>query len=266
MSCKSCEDGKRRNQSAFREDRCMSSIDVTSMRTELAPHGILRAAINFGNTVLSHRGATLAESGGVSVAIARELARRLGVPLDLIPFDGAGDVVAVAKNDVFDIAFMAIDPLRAKDLGFTAPYVLIEGGYLVRDASPLQNVDEVDRPGMRMTVGDRSAYDLYLSRTVKHAEIVRAPTSVDSIGLFLSDGFDVAAGVKASLIDYAATHAGVRVLDGRFMVIEQAMVTTHGPGALRTISALIEELKSSGFIARELSASGQTEAVVAPPA
>jgi polar amino acid transport system substrate-binding protein len=232
---------------------------------ELAPTGTLRAAINFGNTVLAHRGATLEESGGVSVAIARELARRLGVPLKLIPFDGAGAVVAVAKDNVFDVAFMAIDPLRAADLGFTAPYVLIEGGYMVRVESPIHTIAEVDRPGIRMTVGDRSAYDLYLTRTLQHAEIVRFPTSAEAIEHFLKDNLDVAAGVKASLADYAATDPSVRLLDGRFMVIEQAMVTIHGPKAVRTISALIEELKTSGFIKHELDASGQSDAVVAPP-
>jgi polar amino acid transport system substrate-binding protein len=236
------------------------------MRAQLAPHGTLRAAINFGNTVLAHRGATLEESGGVSVEIARELARRLDVPLQLVAFDGAGAVVAQAKNDVFDVAFMAIDPLRAKDLGFTAPYVLIEGGYMVVNGSPLQSVDEVDRPGIRMTVGDRSAYDLFLTRTLKHAEILRSPTSADAIDRFLGEKIDVAAGVKASLADYVATHDGVRLLPGRFMVIEQAMVTVHGPEAVRAISALVEELKSSGFVARGLEQSGQTDAIVAPPA
>ena len=238
--------------------------DVRTLRENLAPHGRLRAAINFGNTVLAQRGPTLAESGGVSVAIARELARRLDVPLELVPFDGAGAVVATAKNDVHDVAFMAIDPLRAADFGFSAPYVLIEGGYLVRDASPVQRIDDVDRPGMRMTVGGASAYDLYLSRTLQHAEIVRAPTSSDAIALFLRDGFDVAAGVKASLADFAKANRGVRVLDGRFMVIEQAMATVHGPAAARAIGELIEELKRSGFIERELTRSGQTDAVVAP--
>ena len=231
----------------------------------LAPTGVLRAAINFGNTVLAQRGPTLETSGGTSVAIARELAQRLGVPLDLIPFDGAGAVVAQAKNDVFDVAFMAIDPLRAKDLGFTAAYVHIEGGYMVRTDSPLKNSDEVDKPGIRMTVGEKSAYDLYLTRTIQHAEIIRERTSNDAIETFLRENIDVAAGVKASLIDYVAGHSGVRVLDGRFMVIEQAMVTTH-PDGLAYISALIEELKASGFIAAELAKSKQTEAIVAPAA
>lgn len=239
---------------------------MTAAAQALAPKGVLRAAINFGNTVLARRGPTLADSGGVSVAIARELARRLQVPLELVPFEGAGDVVAAAKNDVFDVGFLAIDPLRAGDVSFTAPYVLIEGGYLVRNESPITSVDEVDRPGIRMTVGARSAYDLYLSRTLKHAEIVRSPTSGEAFDRFLQEGFEVAAGVKASLLDIAKTNPAVRVLPGRFMVIEQAMVTVHGSEALRTISELIEELKASGFVARELAMSGQTEAEVAPAA
>jgi polar amino acid transport system substrate-binding protein len=183
--------------------------EARAIRPILAPHGTLRAAINFGNTVLAHRGPTLEESSGVSIAIARELAQRLEVPLELVPFDGAGAVVAVAKNDVFDVAFMAVDPLRA-DVSFTAPYVLIEGGYMVRKDSPLTSVEQVDVAGIRLTVGDRSAYDLYLSRTIKHAEIVRAVTSNDAIDLFIAKGYDVAAGVKASLAEYAATDPRVR--------------------------------------------------------
>jgi polar amino acid transport system substrate-binding protein len=242
------------------------SVDIDAMRATLAPHGQLRAAINFGNTVLTQRGPTLEQSGGVSVAISRELAKRLGTPLQLIPFDGAGPVVAQAKNDVWDVAFMAIDPLRAKDVGFTAPYVLIEGGYMVRNESPLKHVDEVDRSGMRMAVGDRSAYDLYLTRTIQHATITRESTSIGAIEAFLREGYDVVAGVKASLADYAAEHSGVRLLEGRFMVIEQAMVTVHGDEAKSYIAALIEELKASGFVAEQLAATGQTDAIVAPAA
>jgi polar amino acid transport system substrate-binding protein len=240
--------------------------DARAIQPILAPHGRLRAAINFGNTVLAHRGPTLDESSGVSIAIARELAKRLGIPLELVPFDGAGAVVAVAKKDVFDIAFMAIDPLRAGDVSFTAPYVLIEGGYMVLNGSPLTRIDEVDVPGIRMTVGNRSAYDLYLSRTIKHAEIIRAETSNDAIDLFIAKGYDVAAGVKASLAEYAATDPNVRLLDGRFMVIEQAMVTVHGPEALAYIANMVEELKASGFIAHQLEVTGQSDAIVAPAA
>jgi len=240
--------------------------DTASIRDILAPHGRLRAAINFGNTVLAKRGPTLEEAGGVSVAIARELARRLDIGLDLVPFDAAGPVVAEAKNDVWDVAFLAIDPLRAQDVSFTAPYVLIEGGYMVPADSPLHDIAEVDRSGIRMTVGKGSAYDLYLTRNIKHAEIVREATSALAIERFMRERLDVAAGVKASLLDYAKGNSAVRVLDGRFMVIEQAMVTVHGPHALATLATLIEELKASGFVARELAATSQTEATVAPAA
>jgi polar amino acid transport system substrate-binding protein len=240
--------------------------DAVSIRDVLAPRGRLRAAINFGNTVLAKRGPTLDEAGGVSVAIARELARRLAIPIELIPFDAAGPVVAEAKNDVWDVAFLAIDPLRARDVSFTAPYVLIEGGYMVRADSPLRDIAEVDRSGTRVTVGKGSAYDLYLTRNIEHAEIVRDATSAAAIERFVREHLDVAAGVKASLLDYAKGNAALRVLEGRFMVIEQAMVTVHGPQALATIAALIEELKASGFVARELAATGQTEATVAPAA
>ena len=214
--------------------------------------------------MLARRGATLDESGGVSVEIARELAQRLELPLDLIAYETAGDVVAAAKTDAWDVGFMAVDPKRAADVQFTAPYVLIEGGYMVRSESPLVALDHVDRPAIRMTVGERSAYDLFLSRAIEHATIVRAPTSLDGIELFLRERYDVAAGVKASLAEYASAHPGLRLLPGRFMVIEQAMVTVHGEPVRTYLAALIEELKASGFVARQLAATGQTEAIVAP--
>jgi polar amino acid transport system substrate-binding protein len=242
------------------------TTEMHSLRAQLAPHGRLRAAINFGNTVLARRGATLDASGGVAVEIARELARRLELPLDLIAYETAGDVVAAAKTDTWDVGFMAIDPKRAADVQFTAPYVLIEGGYMVRSDSPLADVDEVDAPGIRMTVGERSAYDLYLSRAIRHATIVRAPTSLDGIELFLRERYDVAAGVKASLAEYAAAHPDLRLLPGRFMVIEQAMVTVHGEPVRTYLAALVEELKASGFVAEHLAATGQTDAIVAPAA
>ena len=242
------------------------TTEMNTVRVRLAPHGRLRAAINFGNTVLARRGPTLDSSSGVSIEIARRLAQRLDLPLDLVAYETAGDVVAAAKNDAWDVGFMAVDPKRAADVQFTAPYVLIEGGYMVRSDSPLIALEQVDRPGIRMTVGERSAYDLFLSRTIEHATILRAPTSLDGIELFVRERYDVAAGVKASLAEYATTRSGLRLLPGRFMVIEQAMVTIHGEPARTYLAALIEELKASGFVARELAATGQTDATVAPAA
>ena len=238
-----------------------------AVRAELAPGGTLRAAINFGNPVLAQKEATTGEARGISVDLARELGRRLGVPVELVLFDAAGRVFDARGSDRWDVAFFAIDPARATEIAFTAPYVIVEGTYLVPAASPLRSVDDVDRDGVRIAVGTKSAYDLYLGRALKHAQLVRAPTSPAAIELFLDSKLDAAAGVRQPLVQFARARADVRVLDGRFMAIEQAMGTAKrnqaGAGYLR---AFIEEMKATGFIARSLQRSGQVDATVAPPA
>jgi len=228
---------------------------------ELAPTGKLRAAINYGNPVLARREPV----GGVSVDLSRELARRLRVPVELVPYDAAGKVTADATTGAWDIAFVARDPARAKDISFTAPYVVIEGGYLVRDDSPLRSISDVDREGIRIAVGRGSAYDLYLSREIKRAQLVRSPTSPAVIDLFLDQKLDVAAGVKQQLQIFAASRTGLRVMDGRFMVIEQAMATPRGrPAGARYLEEFVREMKTTGFVASALEKSGQKEASVAP--
>ena len=228
---------------------------------DIAPSGTLRAAINFGNPVLAQK----EPLGGVSIDLARELARRLGVPLELVTYDAAGKVTADARSGAWDVAFVARDPERAKDIEFTAPYVIIEGGYLVPAASPLQRVEDVDRDGVRIAVGRGSAYDLYLSRTIKRATFVRAPTSPAAIELFVKDRLEAAAGVKQPLLEYARTHPETRMLPGRFMVIEQAMAVARGrPLAARYLSDFVDEMKASGFVAAALQKSGQRDAAVAP--
>jgi len=235
--------------------------------TELAPTGKLRAAINFGNPVLAQRDPATREPRGVTAALARELARRLGVPVEFVPCDAAGQVTAAARSGVWGIAFLAIDPARAVDIAFTPPYVLIEGTYLVRDESPLRAIDEFDREGVRIAVGDGSAYHLYLKRTLKKATLVPARTPGSNVNYFLEERLEAAAGVKQPLVRFAAENPGVRVIEGRFMVIEQAMGTPQGrPEGARYLREYIEEMKASGFVARELERSGQTDAVVAPPA
>jgi polar amino acid transport system substrate-binding protein len=236
-------------------------------RSELAPTGKLRAAINFGNPVLAQKDPASGEPRGVSVDLARELGRRLGVPVELITFDAAGKVFDALKKGAWDIAFLAIDPARATEIVFTAPYVVIEGTYLVPADSPLRTIQDVDRNGVRVAVGNKSAYDLYLTRTLKRAQLVRVPTSPEAIDAFLKDKLEVAAGVKQPLLQFAKTHPNVRVMDGRFMVIEQAMGTPKGreAGALY-LREFIEEMKTSGFVARGLEKSGQGDATVAPRA
>jgi len=234
---------------------------------ELAPNGTLRAAINFGNGALAHKDPQTGEAGGVSVELARELAWRLKVPLDIVPYDAAGKVTADVKNNRWDIAFFAIDPERGEDVAYTAPYVIIEGGYAVPAASPIKSIEEVDRAGVRIAVSNRSAYDLYLSRALKQAELVRAPSPQASFEMFAKDGLPVLAGVKAALVEWAKKNPGYRVLDGRFMIIEQAMALPKDrERSIEYLRKFVEEQKANGFVAASLARSGQKDAVVAPPA
>lgn len=231
-----------------------------------APTGVLRASINLGNPILANRDAQTGEVGGVSVDLARALGELLGVPVELVVFDAAGKSVEAVTAEQADIGFFAIDPLRGQGIRFTAPYVLIEGAYLVRDASALQRNEEVDQPGTRVTVGKGSAYDLFLSRELKQATIERAPTSPAVVDTFVATASDVAAGVKQQLQADAERIAGLRLLPGRFMVIQQAMgtPTSRGEAAAAVLHAFVEERKKSGFVAAALRRHGIEGASVAP--
>jgi polar amino acid transport system substrate-binding protein len=230
---------------------------------DFAPTGRLRAAINYGNSVLVQRNSATGELSGITVELARELGRRLGVPVDLVPFDAAGKVFDALKRGAWDIGFLAIEPVRAAEIDFTAPYVIIEGVYMVPQDSALKTVAEVDRPGVRIAVNKGSAYDLYLTRTLKHATLERGD---DGIALFKSGRLEVVGGVKQPIVEYARTDPSVRVIDGRFMAIQQAMGTPKGrAAAVPYLRAFVEEMKASGFVADGLKRSGQV-AGVAPPA
>jgi polar amino acid transport system substrate-binding protein len=238
-----------------------------AVKRDIAPGGTLRIAINYGNPVLAQKDPVSGEPRGVSADIARELARRLAVPHAFVTFDAAGKVFEALSRDAWDVAFMAIDPKRAADIDFTPPYVVIEGSYMVPADSPLRVIDEVDRPGVRIAVGEGSAYDLYLTRTIRNARIVRAPTGSEAIAMFEREELEAAAGVKSPLLRYAQTRGGLRVMDGRFMAIEQAMGVPKGRRiAVDYLRAMLEELKASGFVADALARSGQHDALVAPAA
>ncbi|HEX8165301.1 MAG TPA: ABC transporter substrate-binding protein [Beijerinckiaceae bacterium] len=233
---------------------------------DLAPGGRLRAAINYGNPVLAQR-SPAGELSGVSVDLARELGRQLGVPVDLVPYDAAGKVTAAAKSGAWDVAFLAVDPVRANELSFTAPYVVIEGTYLVPKDSNLRMIEDVDREGVRIAVGAGSAYDLYLIRTLKRAFLVRASTSAGAVDLFVRSKLEAAAGVKQPLVAFAAQNPQYRAIEGRFMLIEQAMATPKGRDAgLTYLRGFVEEMKASGFVAEALRKSDQPDAAVAPAA
>lgn len=238
----------------------------TDILQAFTPTGVLRASINLGNPILAHRHLQTGEVGGVSVDLARALAAQLGVPLELVVFDAAGKSVEAVAAEQADIGFFAIDPLRGQSIRFTAPYVLIEGAYLVRAASPLHRNEQVDQPGTRVTVGQGSAYDLYLTRELKQASIERAPTSPAVVDTFVASNSDVAAGVRQQLEADAQRIAGLRLLPGRFMVIRQAMgmPASRGEAAAAALHAFVEERKQSGFVAAALQRHGIQGAGVAP--
>lgn len=234
----------------------------------LAPTGMLRAAINLGNAVLAGRDAATGAAKGVTVDLAGELAKRLGVALELVVVDGAAKSVDAVVSERADVGFFAIDPQRGADIAFTPPYVLIEGCYLVRADSRLHANEEVDRDGHVVVVGQGSAYELHLTRALQHATIVRAPTSQAVVQTFLERGADVAAGVRQQLEADARRVGGVRLLEGRFMVIRQAMgiAKTRGDDAARWLAAFVEATKSNGWVAAALSRNGVDGASVAPAA
>ncbi|QHB57372.1 transporter substrate-binding domain-containing protein (plasmid) [Ralstonia solanacearum] len=242
------------------------TIDPTLL-AELAPTGALRASINLGNPILAGLDAQR-QPAGVSIDLANALAQRLGVALQLVVVDAAGKSVDVVSQEQADVGFFAIDPRRATSLRFTEPYVLIEGWYLVRADSPIRGNAEVDRAGNRVVVGQGSAYDLFLTRELRHAQIVRAPTSPAVVQTFLDTQCEVAAGVKQQLEADAARTPGLRLLDERFMVIRQAMGVPAGRGvrAAQYVAGFVEEMKASGFVARALQRHGVTGVSVAPAA
>lgn len=231
---------------------------------ELAPTGKLRAVINLGNAVLAKKEAN-GEPAGVSVDLARELGRRLGVPVELVTVTSAAQSVETLKAGRVDVGFFAIDPARGVDTAFTGPYVQIEGAYLVRNDSALRSNDEVDREGIRVAVGNKSAYDLYLSRNLKRAKIERVTTSQEVVNHFMANRLEVAAAVKQQLELDAKRVGGLRLLPGRFMVIHQAMGMRQGrPAGAQYLTAFIEDMKASGFVAEALKRHAIEGAAVAP--
>jgi polar amino acid transport system substrate-binding protein len=249
---------------------CMTPVPTSAppgVAASLAPTGTLRAAINFGNAVLAAKDPANGEPRGVSVALSRELARRLGVPLELVTYDAAGKVVDNATTGAWDIAFVAIDPKRGVDMDYTAPYVLIEGAYVVPQNSPIRTNADVDRDGVRVVAAKGSAYDLYLSRELKHATIVHVATSQAVVEGMIAQRAEAGAAVKQQLEASARVTPGVRLLEGRFMVIEQAMAVPKGrPAGARYLAAFVEDMKASGFVADALRTNGIEGAAVAPPA
>lgn len=238
----------------------------TETAKHIAPTGTLRAVINLGNPILAKKDTPTGEPVGVSVDLSHALALKFKLPLQLIAVESAAQSVEAVTTGRADVGFFAIDPVRGKGIQFTPPYVLIEGSYLVKENSPLVSNAQVDQPSHRVVVGQGSAYDLFLTRELKLAKLVRAPTSPQVVSFFLEDSYDVAAGVKQQLEADAKKYSGLRLLPGRFMVIEQAMgqPITAPPIAQQALVEFLTEMKTTGFISRSLSKHNVEGATIAP--
>ena len=236
-----------------------------ALRAELAPTGKLRVGINYGNPVLATRDLASGELRGVAVDLARELGARTGVPVEIVAFESAGKMFDAVKAGAWDAAFLAIDQGRADQVSFTAAYILIEGTYLVPSGSPLHAIEDVDRAGVRIGVSAKSAYDLFLQRSIQHAQLVRAPSPDAAFALIVAGKVDVVAGVRQHLAANAGKLPGSRVLDGRFMAIEQALGVPKGrEESAKYLREFIEDVKVSGFVARAIEKAGIRGVSVAP--
>lgn len=233
-----------------------------------APTGTLRASINVGNPILANTDPASGEPVGVSIDLASEFARRLGVDVELVVFSRAADSVDAVRAESADIGFFAVDPARSDGLLFTAPYVLIEGSYLVPESSTLTDNAQVDSADHRISVGSGSAYDLFLTREIVHAEITRFRGAAPALEALRTGDVEFAAGIRQLLEAEAAASPDLRVLPGRFMVIQQAMGIPAGRGveAQALLAGFVEDMKSGGFVADALAGHHIEGALVAPPA
>jgi polar amino acid transport system substrate-binding protein len=221
-----------------------------SVIAELAPHGVLRAAINMSNFLLVTGRTPSGDPDGVSPDMARAIAQRLGVPVKLVPFPRPGELADAAGSDTWDIGLIGAEPARAEKIAFSPAYVEIEATYLVPTGSPIQKIEDVDRPGVRIAVSARSAYDLWLERNIKHAELVRSDSAATAPEKFVRDKLDALAGLRPGLLNDIQKIPGARILDGQFTAVQQAIGTprtnTAGAAFLRDF---VEETKASGFVA-----------------
>lgn len=244
----------------------MNQIDPKMIQS-FAPTGTLRVGINLGNPVLAGLDSATQKPKGISIDIANEIGKRSGIPIELIPFQSAGSTVDAIKSGNIDLIFVAIDPVRGADVNYTPPYIQIEGAYMVKSDSKLKANEEVDRSGVEIVVGKGSAYDLFLTREIKNAALLRAASSQAVIDDFMAGKGNVAAGVKQQLESDAKRYNGLRMLPGRFMVINQAIgIPKARPEYEKTtiyLSGIITDLKSSGFVADSMKRHGIQGAKVA---
>jgi len=224
---------------------------------DLAPSGTLKAAINLGNSVLARPGKNGGDPKGVTVDLARELARRLDLPLQFVLYNAAGHVFAASEKAEWDVAFLAIEPERAKKVSFSPPYLTLEGTYLVHDRYRHLSIADFDHPDARIAVTENAAYDLYLTRTLKHAKLVRASTPPAALQMFLDRKLDALAGVREILASYLGVDGILSVLPDQFSSIQQAVGVPVGrPLAAAFVHEFVTELKATAFVRDALTSPG----------
>lgn len=238
-----------------------------AIRTALAPTGRLRVGINLSNFLLTATDPSTGEYRGVAVDLGRELGRRLGVPVEIVAYPSPGALADAAKAGVWDVGFLGAEPQRANEIDFTAAYVEIEATYLVPPGSPIRRIEEVDREGVRIAISAKSAYDLYLTRNLKHAQLVRAEGADGAFRRFVEDGLEALAGLRPRLVKDCGILPGSRILDGRFTAVQQAIGTPKGRGiGARYLREFAEDIKASGLVAQAIERNGARGLTVAPAA
>lgn len=245
---------------------CAMATEISpAVRSELAPAGKLRVGINHGNFLLVTSMAP--EPRGVAPDLGRELGRRLGVPVAFSRFDTAGALADAVRTGAWDVAFLGAEPQRASEIAFTAAYLEIPATYLVPAGSPIRSIADVDREGVRIAVAEKSAYDLFLSRNIKHARLVRAQGLDGSFNLFVAEKLEALAGLRPRLLTDVAKLPGARLLEGQFTAVQQAIGTPTARGAAAAyLRAFVEEVKASGLVAEAISRNAVRGVSVAPPA
>ncbi len=228
--------------------------DVTAaLRSEFAPTGTLRVGLNMSNFLLTRTDAATGKPAGVAHDLGLELGRRLGLPVTFVPHPNPGALADAAGKNIWDVGFLGAEPARASEIDFTPAYVEIDSTYLVPAGSPLKSVDEVDRKGVRIIVPEKAAYELYLTRTIKNAELVRDKGGDLCCKRFIDEKFDALAGLRPRLVSDQAKLPGSRVLEGRFTAVQQAAGVPKGrPNAAKYLTAFIEDAKASGLVAKAI--------------
>ena len=230
----------------------MSTI-TPAAQAELAPSGRLRVGLNYGNFLLVLKDAPGGEPRGVAPDLGRELARRIGVPVQFVKFDSAGKLADGVRSGMWDVAFLGNEPQRANEIAFSSAYLEIPVTYLVPAGSPLHKLADVDREGVRIAVADKSAYHLFLMRNLKHAELIAAD-GIDASGkLFVEEKLEALAGLKPRLLADARKLPGSRVLEGQLTAVQQSIGTPRSrDAAARYLREFAEDVKRSGFVAEAI--------------